>query len=164
MTFGRVPGIIACLEDPLVMGKILEHLDEMASPEPLNLLLLARASPAGVFGWGSPRSPPPMLSPTGHGRGPAGKWRCGLHETRFHGLHKGAWPFVRCSAVNKPLDRADDGVYVSYTHLTKRPQNGNGRGDFSGFLSELRQDFGLKPMNIRFSWCLVTSDLALTSR
>ena len=42
--------VIACIEDPVVIQKLLTHLKEKAAPEPLGLLPCARAPPAGLFG------------------------------------------------------------------------------------------------------------------
>jgi hypothetical protein len=52
--------VIACIEDPVVIKKILTHLKEKAAPEPPGLKPSARAppvcvrtrtgSPAGLFG------------------------------------------------------------------------------------------------------------------
>jgi hypothetical protein len=41
---------IACIEDPAVIEKLLAPLKEKAAPQPLSLLPLARAPPAGLFG------------------------------------------------------------------------------------------------------------------
>ena len=42
--------VIACIEDPAVIQKILTHLKEKAGPEPLGLLPSVRAPPTGLFG------------------------------------------------------------------------------------------------------------------
>jgi hypothetical protein len=47
---GGAVKVIACIEDPVVIRKILTHLKEETAPEPLNLLSSARAPPAGLFG------------------------------------------------------------------------------------------------------------------
>ena len=48
---GGVMKVIACIEDPVVIKKILDHLKEKASPEPTNLLPEDRAPPqAELFG------------------------------------------------------------------------------------------------------------------
>jgi hypothetical protein len=41
---------LACIEDPVVIQKILTHLKEKVAPEPLGLLPAVRAPPAGLFG------------------------------------------------------------------------------------------------------------------
>ena len=46
---GGAVKVIACIEDPVVIQKILTHLKEKAAPEPLGLLPTARAPP-GLFG------------------------------------------------------------------------------------------------------------------
>jgi hypothetical protein len=47
---GGAVKVIACIEDPVVIQKILTHLKEKAAPEPLGLLPSVRAPPAGLFG------------------------------------------------------------------------------------------------------------------
>lgn len=48
---GGAVKVIACIEDPVVIKKILAHLKEKASPEPTNLLPSVRAPPqAELFG------------------------------------------------------------------------------------------------------------------
>ncbi len=47
---GGAVRIIACIEDPVVLQKILTHLKEKAAPEPLSLLPSARAAPTALFG------------------------------------------------------------------------------------------------------------------
>jgi hypothetical protein len=57
---GGTMKVIACIEDPVVIKKILTHLKEKAAPEPPGLKPSARAppvcvrtrtgSPAGLFG------------------------------------------------------------------------------------------------------------------
>jgi len=42
--------VIACIEDPAVIKKILNHLKDKVPPEPLGLLPFARAPAAGLFG------------------------------------------------------------------------------------------------------------------
>ncbi|VAX12386.1 Mobile element protein [hydrothermal vent metagenome] len=42
---GGAVKVIACIEDPVVIKKILAHLKEKASPEPTNLLPSVRALP-----------------------------------------------------------------------------------------------------------------------
>jgi hypothetical protein len=42
--------VIACIEDPAVIQKILTHLKEKTAPESLSLLPSVRAPPAGLFG------------------------------------------------------------------------------------------------------------------
>ena len=42
---GGAVKVIACIEDPVVIKKILAHLKEKASPEPTNLLPSVRAPP-----------------------------------------------------------------------------------------------------------------------
>jgi hypothetical protein len=42
--------IIACIEDPAVIQKILTHLKEKAAPELVSLLPSVRAPPTGLFG------------------------------------------------------------------------------------------------------------------
>ena len=44
---GGAMKVIACIEDPVVIKKILDHLKEKATPEPVGLLPCARAPPAG---------------------------------------------------------------------------------------------------------------------
>ena len=47
---GGTVRVIACIEDPVVIQKILTHLTEKAAHEALSLLPSARAPPAGLFG------------------------------------------------------------------------------------------------------------------
>jgi hypothetical protein len=47
---GDTVKVIACIEDPVVIQKILTHLKEKAVPEPLGLLPCVRAPPASLFG------------------------------------------------------------------------------------------------------------------
>jgi hypothetical protein len=47
---GGAVKVIACIEGPVVIRKILTHLKEETAPEPLSLLPSARAPPAGLFG------------------------------------------------------------------------------------------------------------------
>ena len=47
---GGAVKVIVCIEDPAVIQKILTHLKDKAAPEPLSLLPLVRAPPAGLFG------------------------------------------------------------------------------------------------------------------
>ena len=47
---GGAMKVIACIEDPVVIRKILTHVKEETAPEPLSLLPSARAPPAGLFG------------------------------------------------------------------------------------------------------------------
>ena len=47
---GGAVKVIACIEDPAVIQKILTHLKEKAGPEPLGLLPSVRAPPTGLFG------------------------------------------------------------------------------------------------------------------
>jgi len=47
---GGTVKVIACIEDTVVIQKILSHLKEKAVPDPLSLLSSARAPPAGLFG------------------------------------------------------------------------------------------------------------------
>ena len=47
---GGAMKVIACIEAPVVIKKILDHLKEKATPELLGLLPSARAAPAGLFG------------------------------------------------------------------------------------------------------------------
>ncbi len=48
---GGAVKVIACIEDPVVIKKILAHLKEKTSPEPTNLLPEDRAPPqAELFG------------------------------------------------------------------------------------------------------------------
>ncbi|WP_290652466.1 hypothetical protein [Aquisalimonas sp.] len=42
--------VIACVKAPVVIHNIRTHLNEKAAPEPLGLLLSARAPPSGPFG------------------------------------------------------------------------------------------------------------------
>ena len=47
---GGAMKVIACIEDPVVIQKILTHLKEKAAPEPLGRVPSARAPPAGPCG------------------------------------------------------------------------------------------------------------------
>lgn len=46
---GGAVKVIACIEDHVVIQKILTHLKEQAAPEPRGRLPAARAPPAGPF-------------------------------------------------------------------------------------------------------------------
>jgi len=46
---GEVVKVMACIEDALVINKILDHLSEKMAPEPPSLLPQARAPPASLF-------------------------------------------------------------------------------------------------------------------
>jgi len=41
--------VIACIEDPVVIDKILTHLQEKVASGPQDLLPQSRAPPAGLF-------------------------------------------------------------------------------------------------------------------
>jgi hypothetical protein len=42
--------VIACIEDPVVIDKILTHLREKETPDPAGLLPESRAPPSDLFG------------------------------------------------------------------------------------------------------------------
>ena len=46
---GGAVKVIACIEDPVVIEKILTHWQEQETPEPAGLLPESRASPSDLF-------------------------------------------------------------------------------------------------------------------
>ena len=46
----RGPFLIACIEDPVVIKKILAHVDQKGTPQQTGLLPEGRATPVGRFG------------------------------------------------------------------------------------------------------------------
>jgi hypothetical protein len=47
---GGTVKVIACIDDPVVIEKILTHLQEKLTPVPAGLRPASRAPPAGLFG------------------------------------------------------------------------------------------------------------------